>query len=843
MKILHYSLGFPPYSTGGLTRYATDLAREQARQGHDVSMLWPGKIRKKNRSTVKRRKNHGEVKSFELVGKHYLPQIYGIKDTDLFMQETDVSAVSEFLEREKFDVIHLHTLMGLNKQIINAITKQNIKTIYTTHDFFGICPKTTLFFDGHSCEENFACDGCERCSENALSKSVMETIQSPLFRAVKTFPLITTIRKQQKTKKIGTNIGESTGIATQNENYKILREYFIKILKKVDVIHYNSSYVKSVFDTYFENTGKVLNIVHSNIKKRDVKPDNNKKEKINFTYIGTIAEYKGYDMMVKVMDDLYQEGYKNFTLNVYHGTPNDKPYINVNKPFSNSDLDQVMANTDMLINLHDVSYGFTVVEALSFGKPVFITDKVGAKDLVINKKTGVVCDYDYDSVKSALKNLLDNPDQINQMQRSVMDEVNIPSMENHTKELIKEFYQPKEENLNKIVQETVEQNKLEKEQTSKKIAIVSYYLNKRDTDRSYSVCNYFLKKGYDVSAYCGNFDHNTKTYIKYELPYVEEIKVRPYRKNISFRRLRSHVKFGLDVKKLLKNKTFDYIYVVGPPNSTAWFMMKLTKGKNTKLISDIYDLYPETIPINRTAKKVLKVLGLWIWSFFRNRVIKKGDATICSCTYYYDLLKIKEDATHKVVPLCSGNDYHEIEKPLPKDELGIVYLGAMTNNYDFESLVKLGQKLYADGQRYKFHIIGDGPKKKWLIKELKDKNINYEYYGVEYDEARKLEIMKTCQFGFNGFKENGEMALSYKSMEYMSHSLALINCTKGDTYKLVEENNIGLNYKADQIDKLAADIKALSAEQIFEMQKNATIIFKENFTFDCYKKNMDEIFG
>jgi hypothetical protein len=30
MKILHYSLGFPPYRTGGLTKYAVDLAGEHS---------------------------------------------------------------------------------------------------------------------------------------------------------------------------------------------------------------------------------------------------------------------------------------------------------------------------------------------------------------------------------------------------------------------------------------------------------------------------------------------------------------------------------------------------------------------------------------------------------------------------------------------------------------------------------------------------------------------------------------------------------------------------------------------------------------------------------------------
>ena len=44
MKILHYALGFPPYRTGGLTKYCIDLMLTQVEQGHEVALLWPGQI-------------------------------------------------------------------------------------------------------------------------------------------------------------------------------------------------------------------------------------------------------------------------------------------------------------------------------------------------------------------------------------------------------------------------------------------------------------------------------------------------------------------------------------------------------------------------------------------------------------------------------------------------------------------------------------------------------------------------------------------------------------------------------------------------------------------------------
>ena len=41
MKIIHYCFGLPPYSTGGLSIYAKDLASIQS-ENNEVIVLFPG---------------------------------------------------------------------------------------------------------------------------------------------------------------------------------------------------------------------------------------------------------------------------------------------------------------------------------------------------------------------------------------------------------------------------------------------------------------------------------------------------------------------------------------------------------------------------------------------------------------------------------------------------------------------------------------------------------------------------------------------------------------------------------------------------------------------------------
>lgn len=444
MKILHYSLGFPPYSVGGLTKYCLDLAREQVRQGHDVSMLWPGRVTNSDVTKIKEHKDFEMIRSYELIGQNYVPQIYGIADTSLFEIQTNVDEVIEFLDKKRFDVVHFHTLMGLNEAIIDEIKRQKIKMVYTTHDFFGICPKTTLFFDGQTCANNFECEGCQDCNSNALSQKKMKLIQSPMYRSVKTNSLVERVRKSQKSKKFEEdqkNTGVKDTSLSAKEKYKSLREYYLGILDKIDVIHYNSQYMKDVFEKYLDHEGKVLNIVHSGIQKNtDRIKEATDGRMINITYVGAIADYKGYYMLIDVLDSLFAEGYSNFRLNVYGDAPENKPFIKVHEPYVSSELSDIMQDADFLVNLHDVSYGFTVLEAISNGTPVVVTNEVGAKDLVKNNMTGIICDYDFDSIRDGIKSLLTNNTKLNVMRKNIRAMVRIPTLAEHTEQLIKEFY-------------------------------------------------------------------------------------------------------------------------------------------------------------------------------------------------------------------------------------------------------------------------------------------------------------------------------------------------------------------------------------------------------------------
>ena len=90
MNILHYSLGFPPYRRGGMTKYCIDLMVEQLRVGHNVAMIWPGRIKKYGyKCDIKEGKKENIGKNFsclnyEIINPLPVPLLNGIKKIDAF---------------------------------------------------------------------------------------------------------------------------------------------------------------------------------------------------------------------------------------------------------------------------------------------------------------------------------------------------------------------------------------------------------------------------------------------------------------------------------------------------------------------------------------------------------------------------------------------------------------------------------------------------------------------------------------------------------------------------------------------------------------------------------------
>ncbi|MCM1272085.1 MAG: glycosyltransferase [Clostridium sp.] len=393
MKIVHYFLGFPPYRTGGLTKLAVDLMHEQAKAGHTVCALWPGKISLIGRDVrIVHRGKTGDIDSYELVNPVPVSLDKGILEPERFIATKRHPVYDKFFRELAPDVIHVHTLMGLHEAFFTAAKRYGIRMVYTTHDYFGICLKAYLYTNRSTCGTCGKGMNCMQCNMDGLSYKKIVLLQSPLYRTLKDAPLVRMARKKYLGKKSNIKMkdnaldaDETEEIRRRAEQYSILIRYYRRLFSYIDFFHFNSSTAKKIYTDIIPGLkGKVITITHADIADR-------RKERtysdacIRYTMLAPAKVHKGFDVVRKAMNELWQEGKRNFSLTLYTEPDRVEPYMNIHRHgYSYGDLEKIFDETDVLLvpSVWYETFGFTVLEAISYGVPVIVTDHVGARDIM-----------------------------------------------------------------------------------------------------------------------------------------------------------------------------------------------------------------------------------------------------------------------------------------------------------------------------------------------------------------------------------------------------------------------------------------------------------------------------
>ena len=448
MKILHYALGFPPYRTGGLTKFCIDLMVQQSKEGHVVGMFWPGKMGFLNNKTrIKKHKSvlikEQELLNFEIINPLPVSFDEGIVDIKAFTKNVETEAYRDLLNFYKPDVIHIHTLMGLHKNLLEVAKKKGIRIVFTAHDFFPLCPKVTLYRHNTVCESAKNCEECSLCNSTALSLWKIKILQSPFYRRLKDSFIVKQLRKNHRNNYLNdlceTSENHSKISKDGSIRYKELRSFYFEILSLMDVIHYNSTVTKKAYESifYFKNNC-VIPITHADIKDNK-KIKEFKKDVIRIRYLGPQANGKGFFVLKKALDDLWKKQ-TNFCLDVHFQPLEMSPYINIHERYSYEELENIFNETDLLVvpSVWYETFGFTVIEALSFGVPVILSDNVGAKDILVDGAGIVIENISSEKIVTVLQSL--TLDRIKKMNRTIVNNQSITLIDVATSQIEEKCY-------------------------------------------------------------------------------------------------------------------------------------------------------------------------------------------------------------------------------------------------------------------------------------------------------------------------------------------------------------------------------------------------------------------
>lgn len=430
MRILHYFLGFPPYRTGGLTKFAFDLMNQQILDKHNVMALWPGEMKLFTKtSCIKKRKSINSIENYELINPLPISLDEGIQNFDAYTKPCNPQIFSNFFLSTKPDVIHIHTLMGLPKEFVDMACQLSIRTIFTSHDYFGICPKVTLYRYGQLCDDDQQCKNCIQCNCSALSMKTITVMQSPLYRTLKNTRIVKQLRRKHRADFFSEEQLPDMppiDIDYAANKYQELRNYYLNIFKKIDLIHFNSTLTEKIYKRYFiPKNSKVISITHKDISDNRTKNKWHPNDKLRITYLSPAKPFKGFTILQRALDELWEEGYHNFQLNIYSPVANPSEYMHItSEGFQTSELSRIMSETDVMVapSIWYETFGFTVLEALSYGVPVIVSNHIGAKDIINNG--GIIIEVkNVKQLKQTIQTL--NVEQIRLLKNNIINNVNI----------------------------------------------------------------------------------------------------------------------------------------------------------------------------------------------------------------------------------------------------------------------------------------------------------------------------------------------------------------------------------------------------------------------------------
>lgn len=446
MSILHYTIGMPPERNGGSVQYAFDLIKEQSITEKILVLKCGDTLFRGNKVKIKKSGQLHEIPVYVLTNPLTPTLIYGSKEPVSQHRELsiDYENIKCFIEKNRIDILHLHTLMGLHKDVVKYIKSFGVKIVYTTHDFHGLCIHYNFIDnDGNLCQDINPAK-CARCNIHEPSDLLLRVANSPLYHFSKNIGVFSTIKNlkwllNHSGREIRYNVSSE-----KIEEYKGLISYYREYFGLIDKFHFNSKQTEAIFKQYISNIeGRVIPVITYGIKdnRSAVKPSDD----IKLGYIGNTGDYKGFPLLKKVLKEFYDEGIRNLKILAYTelspGTDTDCPLIEYQPPYRYQDISNVLYHLDGTIVPSKCYETFSLValESLAHGRPAIVSDRVGAKDIVRTYAPEFVFSSE-DELKSIFRNLLDNPECLSQVSTRILSQTWNYNLPTHTKEIIDFYY-------------------------------------------------------------------------------------------------------------------------------------------------------------------------------------------------------------------------------------------------------------------------------------------------------------------------------------------------------------------------------------------------------------------
>jgi glycosyltransferase involved in cell wall biosynthesis len=348
----------------------------------------------------------------------------------------------------------------------------------------------------------------------------------------------------------------------------------------------------------------------------------------------------------------------------------------------------------------------------------------------------------------------------------------------------------------------------------------------------------------DVRVLASNFDHIRKESIQVAGGGVTRLPVRAYPRNISFSRVLSYWDFARQVGRSPVLAASDMAYVCVPDYLSALAVLRRRTGACPRVIIDVVDIWPEALPLPGLVEELVR-RTLWQGGrSLRQRLFAKADLVLFQSRYFLDNYG-RNSERNRFLPMCLKQESqlrYPVDRPSLSKEIKVVFLGSMNAITDIASLAQI-LCLLAAKRKVRLSVVGGGSGLEYLKQQLRGTAVLATFHGITFDVEFIMRELTQAHFGYNGYKESTEVAVSYKSLEYLQHGLPMINSAKGDTFEIVRDDKCGVNFHRQDLPAAVGEILSVTDQAHGRMCQNARKAFEENFSYQRFRRMLEEYMG
>ncbi len=399
MRILQVVHGFPPESIAGTERYCEALSRCLLERGHECMVL-SGSLRCAPEATLATLDQDGL-----LVTRYLRAQGRSHRWTEEYGPEAE-RLVRDLLTLVKPDLVHLHHWLRLTNNLARTCADLGIPVVITLHDDWTSCPRIhRIRREGIFCADPPATAPCLTCAERGPWEGDQE-----ITRAL-------ALRREM----IDMELAVAAALIVPSEGHRAFLLKTLDLPKDRLAVLPNGS-IPTVTARQVRGEGAVF-----------------PKRLLQIGHWGYLMYHKGTHLILEAVHRLHDPSAVQVHL---IGTAIEQEYeqrlrnlaqgilVQFRGPYQPSDLESFDLDIAVFASIFSESYSYALDEAFYLGLPVLVSDR-GAFPERIGRAGLTFRAGDAGDLARRIQEILDTPEVLDTMRRSIQVDDTLLSMEAH----------------------------------------------------------------------------------------------------------------------------------------------------------------------------------------------------------------------------------------------------------------------------------------------------------------------------------------------------------------------------------------------------------------------------